>query len=262
MIALRSFLVRFCWWLTVISESIAALLLAFIVVVNALGVFYRYVLVDPIGWTEESMRYAVIWATFLAGAAALYRGEHMVLNLFENVAALWLREPLSAAKLGGASVAAERVHVGDGRRDVRPHALDQRAVAGVSVVLGDQPDELPVAVVLGDRVRPLVARAAGDLAVLVLERREPLDEVAHDVRMPHPEQRRRRERAVADPGTIVVARARLDRAAVAIDADPMDLRRDGLGNVGERGCRGEVMERGWNRNTEDRLSARQRKARQ
>jgi TRAP-type C4-dicarboxylate transport system permease small subunit len=89
--ALRTFLVHFCWWLTRISESAAALLLAFIVVANALGVFYRYVLVDPIGWTEEGMRYAVIWATFLAGAAALYRGEHMVLNLFDNVAVLWLR---------------------------------------------------------------------------------------------------------------------------------------------------------------------------
>ncbi len=59
--------------------------------VNFLGVFYRYVLRDPIGWTEEGMRYAVVWATFLAASAALYRGEHMVMNLFESLAVAWLK---------------------------------------------------------------------------------------------------------------------------------------------------------------------------
>jgi TRAP-type C4-dicarboxylate transport system permease small subunit len=88
---LRHGLHGFCVGLTRTTETMAALLLAFIVIVNFLGVFYRYGLRDPIGWTEEAMRYAVVWATFLAASAALYRGEHMVLNVFENARLAWLR---------------------------------------------------------------------------------------------------------------------------------------------------------------------------
>jgi TRAP-type C4-dicarboxylate transport system permease small subunit len=89
--SLRNGLHRFCVILTWTTETIAALLLAAIVIVNFLGVFYRYGLRDPIGWTEEAMRYAVVWATFLAASAALYRGEHMVLNVFEGLGAAWFR---------------------------------------------------------------------------------------------------------------------------------------------------------------------------
>jgi TRAP-type C4-dicarboxylate transport system permease small subunit len=89
--SLRHGLHRFCVILTRITESIAAVLMAAIVVVNFLGVFFRYGLQDPIGWTEEGMRYAVVWATFLAASAVLYRGEHMVLNLFEDARIAWLR---------------------------------------------------------------------------------------------------------------------------------------------------------------------------
>ncbi len=70
-------LARFC-------EAVAALLLAFIVVANFLGVLYRYGLRDPIGWTEEAMRYAIVWAVFLGAVAALHRGEHMVLTLLDE----------------------------------------------------------------------------------------------------------------------------------------------------------------------------------
>lgn len=92
--ALRHGLHRACAVLTGISESAAALLLAFIVVINALGVFYRYGLRDPIGWTEEAMRYAVVWATFLGASAALYRGEHMVMDLLDDLAGPRLRRAL------------------------------------------------------------------------------------------------------------------------------------------------------------------------
>ena len=89
--AFRNGLHRFCVGLTYTTEIIAAVLIGLIVVVNFLGVFYRYVLFDPIGWPEETMRYSLIWATFLGSSAALYRGEHMVLNLFENMTMAWLR---------------------------------------------------------------------------------------------------------------------------------------------------------------------------
>lgn len=89
--AFRFGLHRFCVVVTHISEIITALLIALIVIVNFLGVFYRYVLFDPIGWPEETMRFSLIWAVFLGSVAALYRGEHMVLSLFENTKHEWLR---------------------------------------------------------------------------------------------------------------------------------------------------------------------------
>ena len=69
--AFRLGLHRLCMGISYVTETIAAVLLVFIVVANFLGVFYRYGLRDPIGWTEEGMRYAVVWATFLAASAAL-----------------------------------------------------------------------------------------------------------------------------------------------------------------------------------------------
>ena len=77
-----------------VCERLGALLLAGIVVINFLGVFCRYGLRDPIGWTEEAMRYAIVWATFMGATAALWRGEHMVLNLFEAAAGPRLQRAL------------------------------------------------------------------------------------------------------------------------------------------------------------------------
>lgn len=81
---MRNGLHRCCAVLARLCEAAAAVLLAFIVVANFLGVLYRYGLRDPIGWTEEAMRYAVVWAVFLGAVGALYRGEHMVLTLLDE----------------------------------------------------------------------------------------------------------------------------------------------------------------------------------
>lgn len=68
--------------LTVATESIGAILMGSIVVINLLQVFFRYVVVSPLGWTEEAMRYSVVWITFLVAGAALFRGEQMILDMF------------------------------------------------------------------------------------------------------------------------------------------------------------------------------------
>lgn len=46
-----------------------------------LGVFFRYVLVNPIGWTEEAARYAMIWAASLAISMGIMKGEHVGLTV-------------------------------------------------------------------------------------------------------------------------------------------------------------------------------------
>ena len=77
-------------WLT---EAAAAVLIGFIVVCNAAQIFCRYVLIDPLSWTDEAMRYAMIWVAFLAGSALVFRQEHMALNLIDALksrALIWV----------------------------------------------------------------------------------------------------------------------------------------------------------------------------
>jgi TRAP-type C4-dicarboxylate transport system permease small subunit len=66
-----------------------------IVIINFLQVFFRYVLFDPLGWTEEAMRYAVVWMTFLVAGAVLYRGEQLSIDIFGGVLPAWLRRAQS-----------------------------------------------------------------------------------------------------------------------------------------------------------------------
>jgi TRAP-type C4-dicarboxylate transport system permease small subunit len=68
-----------------LTEGLSGLLLGAIVVINVLQVVFRYVIGAPLGWTEEVMRYSVVWVTFLAATAALYRGEHMVIDVLGSV---------------------------------------------------------------------------------------------------------------------------------------------------------------------------------
>jgi len=82
-------------WLTRATESIGALLMLAIVVINLLQVFFRYVLVDPLGWTEEAMRYSVVWMTFLVAGAVLFRGEQLSIDMFQNVLSPALRRAQS-----------------------------------------------------------------------------------------------------------------------------------------------------------------------
>jgi TRAP-type C4-dicarboxylate transport system permease small subunit len=86
---------RLADWLTRATEGIGALLMLAIVVMNFLQVFFRYVLFDPLGWTEEAMRYSVVWMTFLVAGAVLWRGEQLSIDLFSGLLPAWLRRAQS-----------------------------------------------------------------------------------------------------------------------------------------------------------------------
>lgn len=64
-----------------IVESICALLLLIMTGAVFLQVFCRYILVSPIGWTEEISRGTLIWITFLGTYLAFRRGMHMKISL-------------------------------------------------------------------------------------------------------------------------------------------------------------------------------------
>ena len=56
-------------------QAIEAVGIGTAVLLNVAQIIYRYVLFDPLAWTEEVMRYMMVWITMLAAAASLYRGE-------------------------------------------------------------------------------------------------------------------------------------------------------------------------------------------
>ncbi|MBV9521994.1 MAG: TRAP transporter small permease [Alphaproteobacteria bacterium] len=66
------------------SEGISALLLIFVVACDGAEIFCRYVLVAPLSWTDEAMRYAMAWLAFLSGSALVFRGEHMAAGLLTS----------------------------------------------------------------------------------------------------------------------------------------------------------------------------------
>lgn len=60
---------------------VLAVLLAVIVVLAALQVFTRYVLDDPLRWTQEVSRLLLVWSVFLGAAAATGRNAHIKVDL-------------------------------------------------------------------------------------------------------------------------------------------------------------------------------------
>ena len=73
-----------------IVENVVTLPLMFMgalmVLVVLVGTFWRYILNDPILWTEEVSRYLMIWLGLLGASVSLKRREHVsflaVINLF------------------------------------------------------------------------------------------------------------------------------------------------------------------------------------
>ena len=69
----------------VASDHVIGWLLLLSVVLNVTQVFTRYVMNDPLFWTEEMVRYTTVWLTFVGAAAASLYGYHMDMNLFLEV---------------------------------------------------------------------------------------------------------------------------------------------------------------------------------
>src|SRR5688500_17321306 len=98
---------------------------------------------------------------------------------------------------------AQQIDVLDSLGDVRPHPLEKRAIAGEVVILLDQVDELAVAVMLRDGITAARTDAARHVSIGALISRIPVDEAPHLFGMTQAEERRGRERPVADPRAIV-----------------------------------------------------------
>mgnify|MGYP001046824526 CR=1 FL=1 len=63
-----------------IQYIVVLLLAALVLIVNA-SVFYRYVLSNPVKWTEEISIYIIIYVVFLGSGMALKRGKHVGIRI-------------------------------------------------------------------------------------------------------------------------------------------------------------------------------------
>lgn len=67
------------------TEYVSVVIFALIVVLNFVAVLLRYVLLSPIGWSEEALRYAIVWAVYLIAGATFRHGEQMMIDLVDII---------------------------------------------------------------------------------------------------------------------------------------------------------------------------------
>jgi TRAP-type C4-dicarboxylate transport system permease small subunit len=73
-----------------LDETIIILLLIVMTSAMALKVFFRYVLNNPLVWTEELARYVYIWIAFLGAGYGVRRRCHIEMTSFINLLpAVW-----------------------------------------------------------------------------------------------------------------------------------------------------------------------------
>ena len=71
-------------WMTRHLSGIATILLSIMTLLVLYQVFTRYVLNSPAAFTEELVRYFLIWTGFIGAAYAFITREHMCLVLFRD----------------------------------------------------------------------------------------------------------------------------------------------------------------------------------
>jgi TRAP-type C4-dicarboxylate transport system permease small subunit len=83
---MKSFLLKF-------EENLAALFMGGLLFTLFLQVFTRYVLNDPLSWTEEAARYIYVYIVFLGASAAISDRSHVGIDYFAKalpIKAQWI----------------------------------------------------------------------------------------------------------------------------------------------------------------------------
>ena len=83
-------------WMTRLLAGIATVLLSVMTLLVLYQVFTRYVLNSPAAFTEELVRYFLIWTGFIGAAYAFITREHMCLVLVRFKLALSAQKVFSA----------------------------------------------------------------------------------------------------------------------------------------------------------------------
>ena len=88
------FLDRTGYVIETITGSFCVLFFAAMSFMTLLGVFYRYVLNDPIKWTNESARFLMLWTGFLAINIAMRKNEHIRIDILVRLMPSWMSKVL------------------------------------------------------------------------------------------------------------------------------------------------------------------------
>lgn len=78
---MKQFLGKVKFWMDKSLSIACAVLLSFMTILVLIQVFSRYVLNSPVAFTEELVRYSLIWTGFIGAAYAFSTREHMSLTL-------------------------------------------------------------------------------------------------------------------------------------------------------------------------------------
>lgn len=81
---------------------LAGLLFLAIVVLTIAQVFFRFVLNDPLVWSEECARLCLIWMTFVTAAVVTYDGTHLCVDTFFAAMPHWLQKVVRAVNIASA----------------------------------------------------------------------------------------------------------------------------------------------------------------
>lgn len=83
---MHRFALRAARLLTRITEVLATLLMIVVTALNLTQVGGRYLFNTGFSWTEEYMRYLMIWLMMLGSVACIFRAEHMGIEFLEHLA--------------------------------------------------------------------------------------------------------------------------------------------------------------------------------
>src|SRR3984893_14561089 len=81
MMRLRAIPSRLDYWVARTETAVIILLVALLTAVTFAQVLTRYVLGDPLIWSEEAARYLFVWVSMIGAALALREGGHFGLDL-------------------------------------------------------------------------------------------------------------------------------------------------------------------------------------
>lgn len=62
-----------------------AILMAGMVIIVSAQVWYRFILNDPLSWSEEASRYLFVWISFMGAAAGVRYQVHLGIDLMEKI---------------------------------------------------------------------------------------------------------------------------------------------------------------------------------
>lgn len=70
--------------LTTVFERLLVSIIAFQAALLILSVFFRYILNSPIVWSDEIVRYSLVWMTFAGAALATRDDKHILVDVIDT----------------------------------------------------------------------------------------------------------------------------------------------------------------------------------